>query len=286
MIHLRLAGGLGNQLFQMCAALALQSDHSEPIRLSLQGLGRYKARRAPDSLRLLDLGRLGMNADPIGPLARILIESARIGRLAPGVGVNDRNFVDLLQRPGVRRVLPARVLDGYFQLAWDWPRFSPLLQRLADSLVPVPEPTPPLDCAMHIRGGDFIRNPLHDIVDHSYYAKAINHLSSLADVDPLRKIQIITDDAPYAEAVVEQLVRSHPGIEFSMHQGRPDPLDDFRNIAAARRRIIGNSTFSWWAAALDPMRAPTVSPAVFVLGQPRHLALPWETVLPVTAGSG
>lgn len=285
MIHLRLAGGLGNQLFQICAALALRRDGDEQIRLSLHGLGQYKARRAPDSLKLLDLQRLGINAGPLGPLTRALIESARIGRFIPHIGINDRNFVDALRRRDIGSVCPARVLDGYFQVPWDWPLFSPLLQKLHGSLVSAPSPVATLDCAMHVRGGDFIRNPLHDIVDHRFYSEAINHLERLVGAVPLRKVQIITDDPPHARVLAEQLARTHPHITFSMHQGNPDPLDDFRHIAGARYRIIGNSTFSWWASALDPSRAPTVSPAVFVRGQPRHLALPWETVLPVPTRS-
>jgi hypothetical protein len=88
---------------------------------------------------------------------------------------------------------------------------------------------------------------------------------------------VITDERAYAVSILKKLSKVYPEIQFDLAPTQnSDWLQDFVLLRHARSRIIGNSSFSWWAAALDPARAITVTPSSWINGVPRDLFLPWE----------
>jgi hypothetical protein len=82
--------------------------------------------------------------------------------------------------------------------------------------------------------------------------------------------------------VLDALARAHPDVDlaFGTH-ATGGWLGDFALLRRAPARILGNSTFSWWAAALDGHHSLTLSPNQWTRGVPRRLFLPWEAVVPV-----
>jgi hypothetical protein len=63
---------------------------------------------------------------------------------------------------------------------------------------------------------------------------------------------VVTDDAPYARG------RLPAGYEMEIVSGAV--MDDFQLLNSARIHILANSTFSWWAAYLNP------DPAARIMG--------------------
>ena len=90
LIFIRLAGGLGNQLFQVAAAQLLAHQNSKIILMN-GALRRYKSPRSFDLDKLLNLSNLNMEIDDGSNLLGIFSERLRIGRL-PLIGVNDGNI--------------------------------------------------------------------------------------------------------------------------------------------------------------------------------------------------
>jgi hypothetical protein len=279
MINVRLAGGLGNQLFQLAAALALSSRSDAQIRLFTGALRRYRAVREPDILRLLDLSLLNVQVHETADAVSWLAERARLGRWAPGLAITDSNFGSKLVTDIAGR--KSGWLDGYFQTQWTAPSLHPVLRKMGAAVDPSwrRANSGPADVVIHIRGGDFLKSPIHQVVDAGYYTRALQAIQGQGKIET---VLVITDDRPYAEGILASALSECPGVK-TIYPDPPavDPLEDFAILLAAPRRVIGNSTFSWWASALGDGDGTTVSPSVFARGEIRHPPLPWEIVLPV-----
>ena len=69
-------------------------------------------------------------------------------------------------------------------------------------------------------------------------------------------ICVVTDDAAHAQRLLGDVGRKC-GVSFRI-AGSDGALSDFERIRRAKYRIISNSTFSWWAAALSRAGGLTV----------------------------
>ncbi len=284
MICTRLAGGLGNQLFQLAAAVAMRAEGQSKVYLGTAGLGSYRAQRSFDMAQLLDLPPwcVGGAAQAGEHKLADRLMTARIGRWLLGSGVSDRNFG--VRLAAGRREPAARWLwlDGYFQQCWGWEEFGPVLSTMLPWVrtAAMEESPPAADCLIHVRGGDFLGSEVHRVVDVSFYVRALE--SMRLQRPTLRSAWVVTDDRAYAGPVLDALARAHPDVDlaFGTH-ATGGWLGDFALLRRAPARILGNSTFSWWAAALDSHHSLTLSPNQWTRGVPRRLFLPWEAVVPV-----
>ena len=269
MITVRLAGGLGNQLFQLAAALHLRAERI-PIRLLTDALSHYSAMRQPDLLRLVDCQRLHARADRGADAIGQLIVVARAGRFLPGLGVNEQSFA--AQQAGTRRTA---WLDGYFQDAWTSESFGAVAGQIAAALtLPPVTHTARAELAIHVRGGDLLRDPQLVVVGADWYAE---RLAQMHRERAFQSADVVTDDPAHAAAVLNSLQAALPSVGFRL-VNTGDPLADFNALRCARRRLVGNSTFALWATALDTGWAPTISPTNLGVGRPRGWTLPWETL--------
>ncbi len=271
-IALRLAGGLGNQIFQVMAALLLSQRTGQSVWALPGDLNSYRTARTPDVLRLLSALQLNSSTQVTpGPLTRWLSVRARAGRWLPLAGLGDKAFPHAVEEP--HRRLHPNFLDGYFQRGWT----SPLLNQ-ARAGVKISDVAGALqragrhDCLLHIRGGDFLQYRSHAFIDAGYYDRCLR----LARDAGCRTFGIVTDDPAYAGHVAADLSGRHTGLTLELLPATSGPLEDFATLRHARHRIIGNSTFAWWASALDDSRAPTWSPDKFVRDIRRDFFLPHE----------
>lgn len=283
MIYTRLAGGLGNQVFQLAAAMALRAEDDQRLLFETQSLAQYAVQRDLELRRFFDMPRWFVTDVEAGWQGRVLSGAMgfRLGRFLPGFGVNDGNFAALLRARQEGRLPRLMVLDGYFQRDWLWSMFDAVRCDLAARLrAPAASggPAAEFDCLLHIRGGDFLTSEETKVVDREFYARGLELLRERAGIV---STYVVTDDALYAKQVLEGVAERVPGLRLYIPEQRCDMFDDFMSIRNARSRLIGNSTFSWWAAALDPQQAITVGPKQWTPGLDRNLVLPWETVLEV-----
>ena len=271
-IYLRLAGGLGNQLFQAAAASLVSSNLNRPIVVSTSGLGAYQVRRKPYLRSVIGDTSQKLFADSCIPAyLNIALNNFRLGRFCPMISVNDSN---------IDRVLAAKVvaplfMDGYFQDFWSWPLFE---QALSQLIVP---PVSSLDSRIqadevlvHIRGGDFLLNKNFFVADLAYYRRAVTESSALN----LKRYALLSDDKKYAQYLISSLAACFPSLSFRIIS-ESGVLEDFDLIRGARYKIIGNSTFAWWASALSIKSSHTWSTILLTRGRPKKFLLPWETAI-------
>lgn len=271
MIYLRLSGGLGNQLYQLAATCLLSVRLKKQVIPHVGGLQKYKVSRNPDSLNLLAQNQFFHFDDQEQlSIARWFSVSARAGKLLPLFGVNDKNFWRMLNRKNLSTPL---FMDGYFQHGWTQNTFAEALRAM---------PTNPIaasaaariddrEVLVHIRGGDFLLLPKYQVVDVNFYVQT----ARAAMAQGRNCFAVMSDDLIYAHTLCGKIREALPEASFRMIPPGASALDDFDTLRAASARIIGNSTFAWWATALGN-QSPTWSPTKFTIDQTRDFYLPCE----------
>jgi len=127
-------------------------------------------------------------------------------------------------------------LHGYFQ---SWKYF----EHCQDYIREIFRPREPEDsnlfrglCAVHVRRGDYVQFPEHHpTMEMTYYNQAIERV-------PASKFLIFSDDVKWCE-------KNFIGDKFIVTDPASSAID-FRMMMACNHFIIGNSSFSWWAAWL------------------------------------
>ena len=216
MLAVALNGGLGNQLFQLAAAETIASE----------------------------TGRTFCVIDTISPVtahtdrnyfSSILADWTTCPKLpTPTLKVHESSF----EKTGWSTLpnVDALCLRGYFQ---NW-RYVPstFIQRLR--LPPCP---PLLGAFIHIRGGDYVNNPLHDVgLYRVYYRRALRYFPSGTH------FYVFTNDVAYAKSFSVLLDVPHTFVHA-------DEVTSLAQMGACTLGgICANSSFSWWGAYLKPNR--------------------------------
>jgi Glycosyl transferase family 11 len=269
MIYLRLAGGLGNQLYQLAAVALLSRCRQTPVTVFTDALQKYDSPREPDSIKLL-MDNPWLHVAPTSEwcIHRWLSVSARAGRLLQGLGVNDRTFWRSVKATGAHLPIYA---DGYFQHGWTHDTFAratsamkvrPIEARAAERLMAN-------EIAVHIRGGDFLKLPRFQVVNAPFYIEAVRQSMALG----YTRFAVITDDPIYAVEICDAIQKKCPDATFRMLKRGTNALEDFDTLRSAPGRIIGNSTFAWWSAALGESGRPTWSPTKLAIDEPKDFFL-------------
>jgi len=102
--------------------------------------------------------------------------------------------------------------------------------------------------SIHVRRGDYVNNPFYvDLTQTDYYDKAIAMF-------PGKKFLVFSDDKEFAKTYFK-------GNDFQVMEGTEE--EDFNMMASCSGIIGANSSFSWWAAYLNPdPNAKIVFPSV------------------------
>jgi len=270
MIYLRLAGGLGNQLFQIAAAAHYSRIRNAPVYLVPSGLSRYRTKRVSSySVALLDCSWLQL-LPPNSFVINYLCSRLRLGKLAlSGLSVSDSNF---LQSSSYSAKFCRLFMDGYFQSAWTYRIFFETISSF--SLRP---PTPASqslitsrDVVIHVRGTDFLSDPDFFLTDTDFYVKCIH----MALARGYHSFAFVTDDPQYCRSLISLISASFPGVSFRLLKSS-GIVTDFDILRISSARIMGNSTFSWWAAALS-QGGPTWSTPYFTAARRKPFVLPGE----------
>lgn len=111
-------------------------------------------------------------------------------------------------------------------------------------------------CAIHIRGGDII-GPASE-----YFKKAIGVMQ---EENPSVSYIVFTNDKEKASECMKAW-NPQLTVECISDMGTFSDVDEFFLMSACQNQIISNSTFSWWAAYLNPYAkkkiiAPVISNA-------------------------
>ena len=264
MILIRLAGGLGNQIFQMGAGLLLaQKIGMRKLVMDDSSLGHYDVKRENELLNFFDFSRLDFDVE----FKNLSIVKLRIPKVLPlNIAkfpfVSDKNFQTIFENPNKSFML----LDGYFQKCLTQDNFDEETSLLKNILKPhILEIND--NCVIHIRGGDFVKLGWNSITPKEYYVKAIETMKNDYQQN---KFYIVTDDREYSKTILDELVVDYEFIGNSMYE-------DFRLIGSFKYRILSSSTFALWASALgDNENSIVIAPKYWTPNHERNILLPNE----------
>ncbi len=251
MVVVKLAGGLGNQMFQYAYAKALQNsgfdvklDNTEYKNYKLHGgyqLSHYKISielAEKEDLNIFKQNRICIVLKKLGYKSKKLIEEK-----------------SLRYDPELLDAIDNTYIQGYFQsekyfkhirkdLLEDFTinkKISNYTANMAQTIKSFP-----VSCSIHVRRGDFTSDNkinIHGICSVEFYKKAMNYMQYklqniiyiiFSDEIEWVKNNLILDNAIYIESDEERL-----------------PHEDIYLMSLCDHNIIANSSFSWWGAWLN-----------------------------------
>lgn len=265
MITARLHGRLGNQMFQYAAARAL----AERVQTGVALDSREAEQRGEGVLtRVFDLPLSQSTALPPlkqkNPLRYALWRSLGLAprfQREQGLGYN----------PGFANWGDGTYLHGYWQSEryfaaiadqicqdFTFPTFS--TSQNAEMAARITEDTA---ISLHVRRGDYVALAAHVLCDQTYYEAALAQVLEGLHGSPT--VYVFSDDPDWAKANLP-LPCNKVVVDFN---GPETDFEDMRLMSLCQHNIIGNSSFSWWAAWLNTNPQKRVAGPAHWFGNPK-----------------
>jgi len=265
MITIRLAGGFGNQLFQLSAAILLAKTHKiSEIIIDDSSLAKYKTKNNNMLCQFLDFSRFDINIS----INSKLITKLRVPKVMPILFfISDDNFDKALARK-----LPFYILDGYFQDCFTQKQFEETAAEVKcllvySELLKIKSRT----CVIHIRGGDYVKLGLDVLSPPEYYHSAIEFMHETYGI---KSFLVITDDELFAKKIIN--------LDYYQFEFLCGTIEsDFQTIGSYPYQILSASTFSFWACIMGVNTEIVIAPRRWPKGasqfnRVRLLSLPNE----------
>jgi hypothetical protein len=224
MIVVKIAGGLGNQLFEYAYGLAL----SRRIKTELYcDISNFKNTNYPAQLELRRL------------FPQQIKHSSKVNLLKYVRRVQETQFH---YEHRLYCVGDFHYIDGRFQSEQYFYDIKDEMKALfqSDHYDWVRQKVNEMgcDCAIHIRHGDFITCPISYVLPLSYYNNAMEQIDG-------KRFVVFSDDLGYANMFTNKV--KDAGFDCKVWK----PIDSIHDMAAMSffpKIIAANSTFSYWAA--------------------------------------
>lgn len=216
LIHYKIVGGLGNQLFGLSAAYQLFQTFGKRVAIDISNLDH-----SPDEgPEWSNWARLNKWCELVTNSNEVQHEPA--WNLIKPIKSDTTN---LKYFTGWRLSLEDILGAGLFKMGQI--PFDSGEQRMSG-------------LAVHIRGGDYRDAKGIGLLDPSYYRRSIESLGITNGMD----ITIFTDDMDYADAIVRKLSLDGQ-VQYSK---TTSALEVLIEMSSSKSLIGSNSTLSWWAA--------------------------------------
>lgn len=283
LVIVKVFGGLGNQMFQYATGQALAMRVCQPMEVDTRSIDREGIARNgfelsrvfmvdPEQASNRSVSKLlGWRSPRLAQ--RVLRRLNRPRLCAPYVSEPHFHYWPAFEALG-----GSCYLDGYWQsfqyfaaidskLRSDF-RFRLHLDgenaRIAHEIA-----TAPRSVSIHVRRGDYVTSSQaashHGTAGADYYRAAIELVSICLIEAP--RFFVFSDDIAWARS---NLTLPEDTV-FVAHNSGPASHFDMRLMSCCQHNIIANSSFSWWAAWLNP------NPTKMVVAPERWVLAPYDT---------
>lgn len=267
----KVQGGLGNQLFHYAFARALEERTGDEVFLDLSTYGYAAAHNGFELDRLFavryrvaaesDIDRLGTR--PLDPLS-----AARRKFLTKRTHHIDRLFS---YDPRVFGLKGDRYLEGWWQTE---SYFAPIEGRIREELAFIADPGERNRiavagdaaelAAVHVRRGDALKNPDTWVCTEAYYRRALEELRRRRGAP---RVLVFSDDLDWCRDKLGLDLETTTFVDWNRGT---DSWRDLWLMSRCGAAVIANSTFSWWAAWLNPdPKKLVMAPERWSLARPR-----------------
>jgi hypothetical protein len=254
MITVQLTGGLGNQMFQYAAAKALALHHKTNLLLDTSSFYREELPEL-EVPRNFELYNFDGAIDDYTNIVNENFKEKRIEKILP-------NYKRTVYKE------PFYHFDDnffksnatvYLKGGWQSYKYFSLYNEIIKSTFKLKESITASfinsadlfsnSVGVHIRRGDYLRKKIildwHGVMDSSYYKRGFDEIAKRGNIG---KVFYFSDDPLWVE---KELVPIMPGQIISSANSSGH-LEDFYLMQHCSHNIIANSSFSWWAAYLNP----------------------------------
>lgn len=251
MIYIRVEGGLGNQLFYMALSLVLKS-YGHVVYFDITYYSKIK-----NFLKVLLLKASFNKLKNKVFLRKFILKVFFNQELKTFNNPNTHGFIYIYEYEVLSGEINlsklSKTLDYYLIGSWfnvtdlNLEEFRSLIhldklgKKNIDTLDVINNTE---SVGIHIRRTDFLVNP-QNVIKMDYYLSSIDYLQNLLKNKKL-KFFIFSDDSVFAK---ENLVLTDATY---VDWNTLSPHLDFHLLSRCKHNIIANSTFSWWAAYINP----------------------------------
>lgn len=241
-ITIELSGGLGNQLFQLSAAMVISEKTNrqfklDPLNLKLSVLPGVQRRSLSigNLLRPNEMhsARTALCQRIVTPKSRCLREEGPLDDVIARIGNSTERVFGYFQRYGVAEQVHPEIIARLRHAAIAGVN----VQNGAEERI-----------AIHMRRGDYLKmktRKFHGLIDRDYFVSAVRHISSVTGI---RSVVIVSDNLEEAYAVLFGLLSSE-GFSVIPHNQQSE-WNDLGILANSAAVVMSNSSFSWWGAYL------------------------------------
>ncbi len=279
-------GGLGNQLFVAAAATSLSKDLNHRTFISMLNID-WAHQNFGSDIRRLNFDRSLFVSSHL--LLSILVRIINRGNQKSWLrGITKRfkiTFKDQLDRQAnleclieIQKKFPKNkiiMIEGYFQ---DF-SYADEIMLNQDEIFSSSRLSCVQNlnyCAVHVRLGDMQRyKTTFGILSERYYKNAIELMGFNSELE----IQLVSDDVNSALLMLPELALNlTKPLTVKENQ---DPLFGFYTILGAKRVVLSNSTYSYWAAFLNKNAEFVAAPTQMSFDQKtivRNLPSSWKLI--------
>ncbi len=224
--RINITGGLGNQLFQYAYGRKLEIINKKKVIFDISFFNNINNKDTPRPF-LLDRFNINPKSEFTNIPEKYLI------RLIKKIFHNITGKYPLYQSEKYFRKIKDIILMEFIPV-------SPLTTKVQDIVNNIRSKNDSV--SIHIRRGDYVNNPHHNLCDLEYYNQAINYIKEQIQ-SPF--FFIFSDDIGW--------VKQNLKLENCIYISNPDlkEYEEMIIMSQCKNNIIANSTFSWWSAYLN-----------------------------------
>lgn len=268
-IEFEIAGGLGNQLFMLCAGICLQEKVNRPVCFDISDLQRISNLHPGHNILTLGLldnyTVLDSNKDKehTSLVHKIVSNAANwISMLNRHLGLNRTFIAPEIGYTNLDKIpLRTRKIKGYFQSYRYISEVSDRVIRKIESIdnlsdwyfSELQQLKGRKFAAFHIRRGDYSL-----AINRKTGMLSLEYFESIANLLPHDiEVLIFTDGV---EEIERRLVSLNRNFRIVNPPFNSDPIESLLLMSKASHIAISNSTYSWWAAFLSSPETTVFAP--------------------------
>lgn len=256
MVIVRLAGGMGNQMFQYAIGRALSIRNNTVLGLDIHDL-LDRNPRPGFTFRDYDLDIFSIQAEiiPQSKLSwryRSWGKSIFLNKIRRALFVGRGKEKGFVFNPEILELGPDSYLDGYWQSYKYFESIADTIRKDFTLKNPLPENIKALkieiesrnSVCVHVRRGDYVGNSFHETVSKDYYDQALSLVSQKTNIE---HVYVFSDDIEWCK---KNLSLTQPVTFVGEEYAGERASGHLELMRSCKHFIIANSSFSWWAAWL------------------------------------
>lgn len=264
MVVINTKGGLGNQMFQYALYLTMRNAGKD-VKICTEHFDwamtekRHQIQSHGKKFLIEEIFTTkGIRAAPqeVGKLGTVRMDFISRARRKLGLEKKTHLFEEKMGRPSIEQLLALDnvFLDGYWQrfdyfgsaeaaIRNEYTYAYPLTDRNEEIAERIKESD---SVSIHVRRNDYLNAPAYVIHSEDYYQKA---MGAVSDKLSAPVFYCFSDDPEWCKAHLSKLGYEFVFVDWNLGE---QSYRDMQIMSLCKANIITNSTFSMWAAWLNP----------------------------------